>query len=263
MAESNQQAVQQRQTAFKLRISSIIHGQYVKEEGWNPNYILAPDGKKVSRVNVLGTVISVPTQQMGFEAITIDDGSASISVRSFDEAPKFQGLNVGDIVFVIGRPRQYGSEMYIMPEIVKKTVDKLWAELRSLELGKAPDLPQQAVQPQLQQPSQQRQQEPIKVEEESIASLDDIEEAPKKEPAPQQSEEKQEENQESKGQEKAQESPQQKIYSIIKELDSGNGAEFEQVLQKAENPEAEKIISQLLMEGEIFELSKGRLKVLE
>ena len=57
--------------------------------------------------------------------------------------------------------------------------------------------------------------------------------------------------------------PQQKVYSLIKELDNGNGAEFESVIEKSGCEDAEKIISRLLMEGEIFELGKGRLKVLE
>jgi hypothetical protein len=84
---------------------------------------------------------------------------------------------------------------------VKRTENKLWAELRSLEIGKTPA----PVQPQAQQPPAQQnnqrqtgqQPEPLKVEEESIASLDDIEEAPKDENPPH-SQETEQKNEETK-----------------------------------------------------------------
>ena len=149
--------MQQRQVAVKLRIVDVLGGQYIKEEGWTPNYVLTADGRKASRVNLLGTVISAPITDMNYRSVTIDDGSRNISVRSFDEADPFQGLNIGDIVFIIGRPRQYGAEIYIMPEIIKKVENKAWIEVRKMELGKIPE------------PSVQN------AAEEAPVSLDDIE----------------------------------------------------------------------------------------
>ena len=34
---------QKRQIAYKVRINDLLGGKYVKEEGWNPNYIESGD----------------------------------------------------------------------------------------------------------------------------------------------------------------------------------------------------------------------------
>jgi RPA family protein len=193
------------------------------------------NGKKASRVNLLGTVVSVPAVEMSYRSITLDDGSGTIPIRSFDETDLFKSVGLGDVVFVIGRPREYGSEIYVMPEIVKKVQNKLWIDVRKLEIGcevRAVEKKEPEALPKV---------EDLKAEEETPAE-DKAEPAVEKEDEP---------------------NTQQKVYSLIKALDKGEGADFEEVIEKANSPEAEKIISQLLMEGEIFELSKGKLKVLE
>ena len=235
MPEQNQK----RQIAVKLRVADMLGGQYIKEEGWNPNYILTQDGRKASRVNLLGTIVSMPMVEINYRSAMIDDGSGKISVRSFDESDLFQGIALGDVVFVIGRPRQYGNEIYIMPEIVKKVKDKAWIDVRKLEIEKTIKNTAAAV---VNKPASGN---AMAAEEVVAEKVEHAKENKKTNPAA------------------AMPSAQQRIYSIIKELDNGDGVGFEQVLEKAGYPDAEKIISQLLMEGEIFELGKGRLKVLE
>jgi len=234
MAEQNQK----RQVAVKARIVELLSGKYVKEEGWNPNYVLTKDGRKASRVNLLGTVVSVPVMDMSYRSVMLDDGSGNIPVRSFDESDIFKDVSLGDIVFVIGRPREYGNELYIMPEIIKKVANKSWIEVRRLETEK------NIISMPAPEPDSRQCKEP-EINEECLED-EPAEGTAAPEPAKESSQ-----------------SEQQKVYSLVKELDTGNGAEFEQILEKAGSANAEKIISQLLMEGEIFELGKGRLKVLE
>jgi RPA family protein len=235
---------QKRQVAVKLRVSDILSGRYVVEEGWNPNYVLTKDGRKASRVNLLGVVISNPSVEVNYRSAMLDDGSGNISVRSFDETDMFQGISLGDAVFVIGRPRQYGNEIYIMPEIVKNVKNKIWIEVRKKELEKLsgnaaainPANPAASTAENEPQPFHSASEEVVG---DGIAE-DNTEET------------KQEDQ-----------SPQQRIYSLIKELDNGEGALFEEILEKSGLAGAETIISRLLMEGEIFEIGKGKLKVLE
>lgn len=126
MPENNQRI---RQTAYKLPINAIINSVYVKEsEEWAPNYIKVGD-KKVSRVNIIAFVVSV--NEEGNLSLVIDDGTAKISVRGFEQQPNL-GVAVGDIVNIIGRPREFGNEKYIVPEIIKKTT-QTWMLLRKLE----------------------------------------------------------------------------------------------------------------------------------
>ena len=243
---------QKRQTAFKARISDIASGKYVKEEGWQPNYVVTQSGRKVSRVNLAAVVISPPTDETGFMNAQVDDGSGSISIRVFDNPKLLQGINIGDLLFVIGRPRQYGSETYVLAEIARKIEDKRWMELRKLELekeggketgGEAVSIEDLKQEPKA-EPQKPVETETITVEEEVVG---DALSAPKKIEKPE---------------EKAGPTLPEKVYALIKELDAGSGADFEGVVAKA-GENSEKIIKSLLMEGEIFEVSPGKLKVLE
>jgi len=126
---------QKRQVAQKLRIKELINGKYIKEEGWQPNYIITDDGKQISRVNLIGTVVSIPVgQDMNYQSIVLDDGTGRISIRSFDQNKIFENIKIGDVVLLIGRPREYGKEVYLLPEILKKIQDKGWIKVRALEL---------------------------------------------------------------------------------------------------------------------------------
>ncbi|MBU2560925.1 MAG: hypothetical protein KKD17_01415 [Nanoarchaeota archaeon] len=122
-----------RQVAYKVRVADIINNRYVKEEGWLPNYIAVRD-KKVSRANLLGVIVSKSAQEDGVvsQSFILDDGSGRISLRFFETGA---ALDVGDIVNVMGRPREFGAERYIVPEIMKKVSDPKWVELRRMELA--------------------------------------------------------------------------------------------------------------------------------
>ena len=57
--------------------------------------------------------------------------------------------------------------------------------------------------------------------------------------------------------------PIQIIYNLIKSLDKGDGADIEDVIKESKINNCEDIINNLLREGEIFEIKKGKLKILE
>jgi RPA family protein len=120
----------QRQTAYKVKINQIIQGNYVKNEGWNPNYI-SFDQKQVSRVNIIGIIVSKADDQ-SFKNMLLDDGSGRISLRIFNDLST--NAEIGDVVLVVGRPREFSGERYIVPEIIKK-IDKDWFQVRKLELA--------------------------------------------------------------------------------------------------------------------------------
>jgi RPA family protein len=210
-----------RQIAEKRWIADLKAGQYIKEEGLRPNYVLLKNNHKVSRVNLVGTVVS-NNNDMGYRDVCIDDGSAKISIRAFEQMPTMDALDIGDTVFVIGRPREYGQEIYVLPEIIKKVNNMKWLAVRQLELNKnkvieaEPDLP-----------------EDVDVPEEEAAEEEVIED---------------------KGT--------GAVKDAIKSLDSGSGADYEEVLKKT-GPDADKIISNLLKNGDAFEVSPGKLKLLE
>jgi len=55
----------------------------------------------------------------------------------------------------------------------------------------------------------------------------------------------------------------EEIYKLIKTLDTGEGASIDDVVVSSNNNKAESIIKRLLENGDIFEITPGKLKVLE
>ncbi|MBD3164022.1 hypothetical protein GF323_02390 [Candidatus Woesearchaeota archaeon] len=120
-----------RMTAVKVPINALVKGEYIRdEEEFSPNYIEI-NNRKVSRINVIGIIVSVGVENGS--SFLIDDGSAKIIVRGFENSPIPGDVKIGDIVNIIGRPREFNSERYIVPEIIKKT-DQKWMQVRKLEL---------------------------------------------------------------------------------------------------------------------------------
>ncbi|NQV08311.1 hypothetical protein HQ529_00495 [Candidatus Woesearchaeota archaeon] len=213
---------QKRQVAYKAWINDIVNGEYIKQEGWEPNYIETRDGRRISRANIIGVVIS-KDEDASYKGVVLDDGSQSISIRSFEEKDIFSDVDVGSTLMIIGRPRKYGETIYIMPEIVKKIENIKWIELRKLELGKPKEL------------------------EESVI----------------QKEEKQEVFPEKKEEERKPTTESEKIYGLIKEMDNGVGTNIEELIKKSGISNCENIVNNMLKEGDIFEVKPGVIKVLE
>lgn len=120
----------ERLIAKKCRIQDL-HGDFVEKSGTTPSYIDTPYGQ-ISRVNLIAAVI----EKAGPNALLLDDGSAKISTRAFDDAKLFDNIMVGDIILLIGRPRTYKEENYVVAEIAKRLGSPKWLELRKAELGK-------------------------------------------------------------------------------------------------------------------------------
>jgi len=195
-----------RQVAKKVKLSDLANGKYVKVEGeWEPNYVDTPTNQKVSRANVVAVVATEPVPG-DFNSFIIDDGSARLPVRAFGDTEV--EVDLGDVVLIVGRPRLFSEQIYLVPEIVKKVQNKKWIEYRKLELG---EIPTQEV-----------------ILEEPMTD-----------------------------------SPVDTMIEVIRGLDSGNGADTEEVIARSKIENADDIISSLMREGEIFEITSGKIKVLD
>jgi len=115
-----------RETAYKIRIKTILEHSYVKQEGWDPNYIDV-EGHKISRVNVIGTITSKENN-----TYLLDDGTASITLRTFND--NNITAEIGKIYLIIARPREYEGNRYLVPEIARELSDPTWVQLREKEL---------------------------------------------------------------------------------------------------------------------------------
>lgn len=124
----------QRQTAFKVSIKDILNSKYFHEEGSSAYIDLG--GVKVGRVRVIATVMQKFLNEKG-GSLVIDDNTETLRARVFENADKILGdVNVGDLIELFGRVREYNEELYIIIEIIKKINDPNWFILRSYELRK-------------------------------------------------------------------------------------------------------------------------------
>jgi len=112
-------------TAVHAWIGDIIKGDYKQTEN-SPSALVLPNGEQLQKTRIYGIVVSS-------DELVIDDGTGSILVRSFEKQLKRE---IGAAVLVIGRPRSYNGEAYILGEIVK-IIDPKWLEIRKKQIPRA------------------------------------------------------------------------------------------------------------------------------
>ena len=132
MPDLEQKSFQKRQVAFKVWISDILNSNFMKDEV-SAGYIKINE-VTVSRVNLIATVVYKADQEQNLGSVMIDDGTGKILLKSFENFAPFSKVDVGDMVLLVGRIREFGNEKYIMPEILKKLDDANWMAVRKLEL---------------------------------------------------------------------------------------------------------------------------------
>lgn len=135
-----------REIAYKIRIGDLLKGNQIFDETpQNPETTnkrllhLELGDKKLIRVNLISNVIEKYESEgeKRFASITLDDGSGQIRARLFGEdIKKFQELNQGDTIIIIGLLRSYNQELYILPEVLRKQ-DPRYLLIRKLEIEKA------------------------------------------------------------------------------------------------------------------------------
>lgn len=125
----------ERMTAKKVPISELVFGEWVKMEGMDPSYILTRGGEKISRARLLGTVVSrFVSEDQNFASITLDDSTETIRAKTFKTTKPVGNLEIGNIVDLIGKVREYNGEVYVIPESVFRVTDPNLEVLRKLEL---------------------------------------------------------------------------------------------------------------------------------
>ncbi len=229
-----QQKPQKRHVAVKVSIKEVINGKYVKEEGWLPNYVQTESDRKVSRVNIMGTVVfKSDVENFNYKNFIVDDGSGKISVRSFEKNENMDKLDVGDVILIVGRPREFNNEKYIIPEIMKKIQNPMWIQLRKLEIDNiSKNVGIETVNNEIKK--DENLQNEIVHEKVSEEIKNDIES-----------------------------SESRVIYDMIKKFDAGNGISIDDLIKKSNFDNTEKLINVLLSNGDVFEIKPGIIKILE
>lgn len=94
------------------------------------------NSKQIVRTNLIANVVDKYIQEgeKKFGSITLDDGSGQIKAKTFgDDVDKFNQVQQGDTILVLGLLRSWNNEVYLTPEIIKKK-DPSYLLVRKLEL---------------------------------------------------------------------------------------------------------------------------------
>jgi len=240
-----------RQTTVRTRISDLVNGKFIRKEGMEPSYVLTELGQKISRVHLLGTIVDKFMSEDGnYSTITIDDDFDSIRIKAFREDSNiFDNFEIGDLVMVIGKVREYTDENYIIPEIVKKVLNPNYEILHKLEVLK-------------QLLKNKKVLEDIKKEKEKFVDVEELKKYAEKHDV---DTEAVEAVVESLTIEEESEVKDYKplVLETLEKLDKGEGVKFKRLLDESKLPENtfEEVINELLSDGICFEPKPGVLKM--
>lgn len=117
-----------RQTAYKCTIATLDKGVFIKKQGWESSYLMTEYGD-FSRINIMAVIVGKDAN-----SVTLDDGTGQISGRMFEMTEQLENLSVGNVVLVIGRPREFNNKIYLTIEIIKR-IEPGWVTYRRKELN--------------------------------------------------------------------------------------------------------------------------------
>jgi len=227
-----------RSTAYRIKLKNIVNSEYEKREGFNPS-VIKYNNLEISRVNIIASVVGkYLTDDQNYCAITLDDGSETIRIKNFGaEVNIIKNIDIGDIVRVIGKIKEYNDEKYIVGEMVKK-INPNWLIVNELQLIS---------------PSENNDSKISEISNENNSTK--IEE----------NNEKEEIISISSSEENSSINIKQEILNYIKNNDSGSGVMMDIVTStiKEENEKIKDALFELLKVGEIYEPKKGILKILD
>ncbi len=227
-----------RSTAYKLHISDLYAGSFIREE--NRSYLDTFIGP-VTRVRLLSTIVQrYDNVEKKFTSLTLDDATDTIRLKAWrEDCEKLADYQIGDIIDIVGKIRQQeDGELFIVPENVFKVKDVNVELLRELEILELSQLLGG-----------------------KIISKKEIEKEPEKE------REKVEPTQEIETyySQKGEVDLKNEVMSLIRTLDTGKGASYKEIVEQSADIDedvVETIILDLLNEGVIYEPEPGRYKEL-
>ncbi len=253
-----------RSTARKVKIEDLVKGNYTQTPEGEPNYLETPWDQQLLRVNIIATIVDTFVRDDGgYATIHLDDGSETIRAKSWSEdVEEMTEFEVGDLVNVIGKVREYEGEIHLVPEVIRKIENSNWELVRELEiLEKRKKLLEEGVEPEFEEEEEETGMETEEIEitpasekeiktEEKPKDLGTVEELgesrePEEEEGPEASEEEKEE-----------------LLLALDKLEGEDGADISDLADEIGENESktEEIIGALLNEDKVYEPIAGKFK---
>ncbi|MFB6241673.1 MAG: OB-fold nucleic acid binding domain-containing protein [Candidatus Nanosalina sp.] len=246
---------QRRQVAKISTAEELNSGKYFQREGFEPNFLLTPQGRRLSRARIVATVVDTfINDDETYGSLTLDDGNDTIQVKFFNELELMEDFEEGDIIEVVGKVREYQGEIYFNGEILEErnAEKELLHQLRHKKT----------------QEEWQQMRETVKQLKESGKDQDAIE----NEMAGKLNDDEVDALLQSFGEEFSTQPGQEDVENLEREvleavenLDEGDGADYSEILEQVEDAtedQLEETINSLLSDGTCYEPQPGKIKKL-
>ena len=235
-----------RSTASKVKLEDLVRGKFVRPAEGEISYLLTPWGEQITRARVMGTVVDkFLSEDQNYCALRIDDGSETLRLKGWKEqARQLAEFKIGDLVDAVGRVREYGGEIYLVPDVITKVEDPNWELVRELEILKAR---KQALaegrRPKLKPEVRTLELEAPEIHEKPTEEIEEIEELLPEVPA----------------------EVKNKVLLALDKLDKGEGVGPAEIAAELNMPqsEVEEALRALIADGDIFEPKIGKFRRLE
>ena len=247
-------AQQKRQTAKLLDFQQLNSGKYFQREGFEPNFLLLPSGRRISRARAVGTVVDrFVNDDETYGSLTLDDGNDTTQIKFFSELELMEDFEIGQVIEVVGKVREYQGQIYLDGEVLREVKPEKEL-LHRLRLAKREEKWDQI-------------RETVKQLEESGKSHEDIE----NEMAGKLNDNEVDAllqsfnaNFSSAESEEDMENIEREVLDAVQELDEGEGADYSDILDMIDEPEdkLEDTVNSLLSEGTCYEPKPGKIKKL-
>lgn len=247
-----------RLVTVKCRISDVVSGRYVQQEGMSPSFVISPAGQILGRVRVLAAITNKFVSEDGnYSFIVLDDGTESLRSKAFNASEIFSKTEAGQTADLIGRVREYNGERYLVPEVLRLVSDPNLETLRRLEIVRGmKDFAERK--------------KMILDAQKKFSSVEEVKKALSGKVSPDEvdgvmsSEVSAEEERNEEDEEQDKKNAKDLVMKVISELDTGEGVEYSKVVESAGLPESvvENAINDLLSEGSCYEPRAGKIKVL-
>lgn len=231
----------------KVRIIDLNFGKFFagSKEEMKRSYLITPFGEKITKTNVIGTVVEkFESGEKQFASATIDDGSGAIRLRVFrEEIGMLRNIGLGKVVNVVGRIRNYNGETYIAPEVVREIGDPNAELMRRAEIL-----------------------EDLRIRKKIVDELRNLRDGMSEEELKDYAKGKYEIDEEMIGviieKRSAGSDYKPKVLELIEKMDGGDGASVGKLFEflKLDENVLENVISDLLSSGLVYEPTIGKLK---
>ncbi|PSG99821.1 MAG: hypothetical protein BRC28_02520 [Nanohaloarchaea archaeon SW_4_43_9] len=243
---------QKRQTAKLATAEELNSGKYFQKEGFTPNYLLVPNGRRFSRARMVATVVdSFTNDDETYGSLTLDDGTDTIQIKFFNDLSLIEDFETGDVVEAVGKVREYQGEIYMNAEVLKgrEIKEELLHELKHRKTHEEWNQIKETVK-QLKESGKDQEE----IEKEMAGKLDEDEVDSLLQSFG--------EKFETSGEER--ENLERDIIDAVEEIDNEEGADYSEIAEEVDAPEdqLEDTINSLLSEGTFYEPQPGKIKKL-